>query len=97
MKAYFKIIEAPYDKDKYIISGTDLFYSFVGYTDGSYNVYQSRAFGLTYASYLRMVRDVYGGRLKGKGHKYPTFYFTSQEDAKPLLKELNQRFSFLIG
>lgn len=93
---YFKVIDAPYDNGHYIISGTDSYYNYFKWTDGSYNVYHARIMGLTYASYLRMARDVYGAGLRGKGHKYPTVYFNSRAEAEKLAKVLDERLSYLI-
>lgn len=93
---YFKVIDAPYDNGHYIISGTDSYYNYFKWTDGSYNVYHARIMGLTYASYLRMARDVYGAGLRGKGHKYPTAYFNSRAEAEKLAKVLDERLSYLI-
>ena len=95
---YFKVIDAPYDNGKFIINGSDKFYNLIGYTDGSYNIYQARAYGLMYGDFLRMVRDNYGAVLKGKGHKYPTYYFLDENQAKIFCKELNSQFSrFLLS
>lgn len=93
---YFRVIDAPYDNGHYIISGTDSYYNYFKWTDGSYNVYHARIMGLTYASYLRMARDVYGAGLRGKGHKYPTAYFNSRAEAEKLAKVLDERLSYLI-
>lgn len=93
---YFKVIDAPYDNGHYIISGTDSYYNYFKWTDGSYNVYHARIMGLTYASYLRMARDVYGAGLRGKGHKYPTAYFNNKKDAEKLARVLDERLSYLI-
>lgn len=93
---YFKIINAPYDEKRYIISGTDSFYNYFGYTDGSYNVYQARIFGLTYASYLKMARDIYEAEIKGKGHRYPSIYFKEKDKAMKLAKILDERLIALL-
>lgn len=93
---YFKVIDAPYDNGHYIISGTDEYYSYFKWTDGSYNVYHARIMGLTYASYLRMARDNFNAGLRGKGHKYPTAYFDNRKDAEKLAKVLDERLSYLI-
>lgn len=93
---YFKVIEAPYDNNHFIISGTDAYYNYFKWTDGSYNVFNARIMGLTYASYLRMARDIYGAVLKGKGHKYPSAYFNSKAEGEKLAKVLDERLSYLI-
>lgn len=96
MAKYFTVIDAPYDAGHYIVSGTDSFYNYFGYTDSSYNVYQARIMGLTYASYLRMVRDNFGAKLRGKGHKYPSAYFGEKDKAEKLAKALDDRLCYLI-
>lgn len=93
---YFKVIEAPYDNNHFIISGTDAYYDYFKWTDGSYNVYHARIMGLTYASYLRMVRDNFGAKLRGKGHKYPSSFFEDKKDAEKLAKILDERLCYLI-
>lgn len=93
---YFKMIEAPCRKNKYIISGTDAYYNYFKYTDYSYNIYNARIMGLTYASYLRMARDIYGATLSGKGQRYVSAYFDSIEDGEKLAKILDKRLSYLI-
>ena len=92
---YFKVIEAPYDNKHYIISGTDSYYEYFKWTDGSYNVFNARIMGLTYASYLRMARDLYGAELRGKGHKYPSAYFKNKVDGEKLAKVLDKRLTYL--
>ena len=93
---YFKVIEAPYNNNNFIISGTDSFYNYFNYTDGSYNVYQARIFGLTYASYLKMARDIYGAEIKGRGHRYPSIYFKEKDKATKLAKILDERLIALL-
>lgn len=94
---YFKVIDAPYDNEHYIISGTDAYYNYFKWTDGSYNVFNARIMGLTYSSYLRMARDNFNGEIRGKGHKYPSIRFTNKEDAKKLAEILDKRLAFLIS
>ena len=59
---------------------------------GSYNVLKARLFGLSYASFLRMARDVYGAQLRGR-EGYSIEYFTSKEKAISFCKELNCRLN----
>lgn len=93
---YFRVIEAPYDNNHFIISGTDSYYNYFSYTDGSYNVFHARIMGLSYASYLRFARDRYNGILRGRGHKYPSVYFNKREDAEKLAKVLDTRLCQII-
>ena len=55
---------------------------------GSYNVLKARLFDLTYASFLRMARDIYGAQLHGK-KGYITEFFVEKNKAIILCKELN--------
>lgn len=96
-KKYFKVEDTPYHKGKFVVQSLKPFYDYVGFTDSSYNVYQARAFGLTYGSYLKMARDLYNGTIIGKGHKYPMVIFDNEEDVKRLVDELNIRFNYLVN
>lgn len=80
-------------KRSYTVGFTDEFYKIFLYTDGSYLVYEGRLFGLSYANYLRMVRDVYGGRIMGKNCLYPCYVFDTIEQAQKLATELNKRLN----
>ena len=60
---------------------------------GSLNVAHSRIFGLSYPQFLRYVRDTYNARIAGKGHKYPNFYFPTEQDAKNYASVLDKRYS----
>jgi len=94
---YFEAIESPYLKDSYFINYKDNFYNFIHFTDGSYRVYEARIFGLSFADYLRMARDIYGATIQGKGHTYPMLYFNKKEEADKLAKDLEVRFKYLIN
>ena len=94
---YFEVNENLYHKGKFSIDYKPAFYKYVHYTDGSYRVYEARIFGLTFASYLRMVRDIYGAEIVGRGHLYPMVYFDSKEKAEKLAKDLNKRFLIIIS
>ena len=59
---------------------------------GSLNIVHARIFGLPYHNFLRYVRDTYGARLAGKGHKYPNFYFPNEAAAIQYATELNKRY-----
>ena len=63
---------------------------------GSYNILAARVFGLSYADYLRMIRENYGATLKGK-EGYITYTFTVKENAIKLEKELNRRWNIILG
>ena len=93
---YFKVVESPYSIKGYVITGTDPFYDYFGWQEGSFHVLQARIMGLNYASYLRMGRDLYGGQIEGKNHFYPTLHFKEEKSALKLANELNRRLNFLI-
>ena len=63
---------------------------------GSFNVLAARVINLSYASYLRMCRDLYGAEIIGKNHKYCIAFFNSPSDAQPLLDELNKRVKIIL-
>ena len=97
MKTFFYVDKNPYStQEEYSIRYTADFYGIFGYTNGSYRVYEARLFGLHFASYLRMVRDIYGGRIVGSGHKYPRTYFPTKESAMKLVLELNKRLNIAL-
>lgn len=93
---YFKVIETPYDKSHFFISGADAYYEYFKWTDGSYNVFNARIMGLTFASYLKMARDSFNATIKGKGHKYPSLSFSDKKDAEKLAKILDERLTYLV-
>ena len=97
MDIYFYVEENPYSpKKEYSIRYTQKFYDIFNYTESSYRVYEARLFGLSFAQYLRMTRDLYGGRIIGTGHKYPRVYFPEKEKAQKLARELNNRLTYVL-
>jgi hypothetical protein len=92
---YFKIDESPANPGKFIIRPILEKLPMIN-TSGSYNILMARVMNLTYASYLRMCRDLYGADIIGKGAKYPVAYFCSQAQAKELVKELDKRVTTLL-
>lgn len=68
----------------------------IEYCKGSLNILAARIMNLSYASYLRMCRDLYGAEIYGKNHVYCVAYFNNYEDVKPLLDELNKRTEFIL-
>lgn len=55
---------------------------------GSYHILAARLFGLTYAEYLRYVRDNYNATLHGKDKGYIWYSFKDIKDAHKLQKDL---------
>lgn len=61
--------------------------------NGSYTIIFPRLYNLSYAQFLRMVRDVYGATLlKGNNKKYIHFYFTDEKKCNQFVKDSNERF-----
>ena len=65
-------------------------------SNGSLNILAARVMNLSYASYLRMCRDLYGAEITGKNHKYCVAYFNNIKDMQPLLDELNRRTMIIL-
>lgn len=68
----------------------------LNYTEGSFNVIQARLFGLTYANYLRMCRDVYGAEIVGKNSGYPYAIFKFSKGLEDLIEQLNARANLVL-
>lgn len=66
------------------------------YTDGSFNVVCARLFGLSYAEYLRMCRDVFEAEISGKNSYYPIALFKKGERMTEFLKLLNSRANAVL-
>ena len=61
--------------------------------EGSYMIIFPRLYNLSYAQFLRMVRDIYGATLlKGNNKKYIHFYFTDENKCNKFVKDANTRF-----
>jgi hypothetical protein len=69
---------------------------FLNYTEGSFNVIQARLFGLTYANYLRMCRDIYGAEIVGKNSGYPYAIFKFSKGLEDLIEQLNARANLVL-
>lgn len=94
---YFSVEQSPYSKQgEYMIMYKAGFYDFFGYIDSSYRVFEARLFGLSFPSYLRMVRDEHNAHVFGKGHKYPMVYYPNKQDAENVAKQLDARMIYLI-
>lgn len=95
MIKYFIKEESPYHPGKYIVAvNHDNFYC--SNTSGSFCLIGARLFGISYAQFLRMCRDVYGAEIFGKNSKYPVAYFKLSEGLDVLLKELNTRAALVV-
>ena len=69
----------------------------IGVKGGSYAVFASRLFGLTYKDYLKMCRDIYGAELFGKGTRYVIALWSNREQGLKLVKELNKRLNYIVN
>lgn len=87
-KKVFYYEESPYHPGYYLIRAKQE-ENHINYTEGSFNLLPARFLGLTYASYLRMCRDIFGATLIGKNEKYPVPYFKLSEQLVTLVKVLN--------
>lgn len=95
-KKYFVSDDAPSNSGKYMVR-VNIHNLPITSTSGSYNVLAARLFGLNYADYLRMCRDLYGAEILGKGTTYPVAYFSTKHEVELLVKELNKRCEILLG
>lgn len=68
----------------------------LNYTEGSFNVIQARLFGLTYANYLRMCRDIYEAEIVGKNSSYPYAIFKLSKGLEDLIEQLNARANLVL-
>lgn len=91
----FKIELSPYH-NKYIISINHNNFR-LGPTKGSYNIIMARLFNMSYATFLRMCRDVYGAELIGKKSMYPVPYFTESAKAMEVARLLNKRAEYVLS
>lgn len=91
---YYTIEQSPYSpKGEYTLMSTELITSHF-HPAIPYSLLPAKVMNLTYASYLRMCRDVYGARLSGKSHRFVVPYFPTKESAEPLAGELNRRLTY---
>lgn len=66
------------------------------HTEGSFNIICARLMNLSYAQYLRFCRDMVGGEIVGKGHKYPVVYFSRGERLQAFVRLLNTRANLVL-
>ena len=97
MEKYFYLDTSPVYTNKYIIRVNIDDLPFPKGTSGSYNVLAARVLNLTYAEYLRYVRDRLGAELVGKRSKYVTPYFDRNEATLELVKLLNKRMEYIMN
>lgn len=94
----FKVDESSNCAEEVVIrlTGTNEdFKESIGMVFGSLNVFKARLMNLSFASFLRMCRDVYGAELRGNtGFTYPVW--TNRDDCELLTKELNKRLKQIL-
>ena len=91
----FKAEESPYHPGKFTIKPIHENFHLT-YTEGSFNVICARLFGLSYAQYLRMCRDLFQAEIIGKGNLYPVAYFKEDENLSRLVKTLNSMANLVL-
>lgn len=96
MKKYFYVEEALYHKGKYMIGLNHDLFPFEGGTNGSYNVLGARVLGLSYAKYLRFLRDIIGAELEGKNSLYIVPYFKRSTELEQLIMLMNKRMELVM-
>ena len=94
IKVFYRDESASHPGKYMVRADLDKFY--LQHTEGSFNIIQARLFGLMYADYLRMCRDVYGGEIVGKNCKYPYVVFKLSQGLEDLIEQLNARANFVL-
>lgn len=97
MEKYFYLDTSPLYKNKYIIRMNHDKFLFPNGTKGSYDVFIARLLNLTYADYLRYVRDRIGAELVGKKSKYICTYYDLNETTKAFVALLNKRMEYIMN
>ena len=97
MKKYFFIDESPVYKEKFLIRlDHNLFDKFFPTgISGSFNILIARVCGLSYANYLRYVRDTLGAEVLGKNSKYPVAFFDRSDELTQFVKMLNKKMELI--
>ena len=91
----FVIEESPFNPGKWVITPKHENFLLKS-TTGSFNIICARLMNLSYAQYLRFCRDVVGGEIVGKGHKYPVVYFQRGERLQAFVRLLNTRANLVL-
>lgn len=97
MNKYFYLENNPIYQDKYLIRFNHDTFLFPKGTSGSYDVFISRLLNLSYADYLRYVRDRLGAELIGKNNRYITVLFNNDNNVKAFINLLNKRLEYIIN
>lgn len=86
-----------YNDGTYMIRYSDEVYSFIGWTESSYNVVPARIMGISFPSFLRFARDKYNAILGGQSQKYLTMIFKDKKDCQDLCDILNERWREIVN
>ena len=85
-----KVLQKP--NGRYTVDLSNIIFNEIHYPiRSSYIILFPRLFYLSYADFLRMVRDLYNATLLGK-EGYMTFDFENRKDCDIFVKECNRRF-----
>lgn len=95
MNKYINYEKEPIQK-LYRLVKSDIVYDTIVYTDSSYNVLYARLLGLSWANFLRFIRDNYDAEIKGKESLYPVFWFKNKAKVSELANLLDERFKYVI-
>lgn len=93
---YTYIEESPYQPGKWLIYFKNCFMP-EDKIIGCLHVFGARLFGLTYANYLRYLRDKCGAEIQGKNSRYPTPYFLSERECQKVADELDRRIKLIVN
>ena len=89
MKKYFYVEESAIGNGYLVKPSFDLLP--LHYTMGSFSIVPARLLNISYANFLRLCRDDFNGKIKGKNYTYPMVYFAQESDAQKLSAFLNER------
>lgn len=89
-KKYFDYDESPISPNRFLIRPN--FEELpLNATIGSYGVLPARVMNMSYVTYLRMCRDLFGAEITGKNTLYPKALFEDGKKVKELVAMLNNR------
>lgn len=95
-KKYFGYSESAFYPGKYTIDILDYEGLHLNHTTGSYNVFFARLLDMSYATWLRFCRDMFGAELVGKNSLYVVPYFKKDEKLVTLVSMLNSQANLVI-
>lgn len=91
----FELEESSYQPNKYILRfHPELFHC--DSTTGSFALMASRLLNISYPNYCRFCRDVLGAEVVGKNNRYPTVYFSKNQEVLMFVRLLNSRANMVL-